>query len=90
MLLTFNNDGTAVGLWGEEIALQDLGEMKMRRASWIDFNEHSQEWEVRLSPHADDYVFSHPSREECIRWEHNYFEIEAQTNYETLLQLATR
>ena len=74
MIITFNPDATAVALWNEVIPLQELGAITIRRASWIDFNEHTQKWEVRLEPHADDFVFTHASREECLRWERKYFE----------------
>ena len=70
MTITFNPDGSASALYTDAFPLRALGTLTVRRASWIDFNEHTQQWEVRLSPHADDPVFTHPSREECIRWEH--------------------
>ena len=69
MTLTFPTDGTATCLYTDLIPLTDLGNLSVRRASWIDFNEHSQHWEVRFGPHDDDPVFTHSSREVCLAWE---------------------
>ena len=68
-VLTFEDDGGCHTLWTDKLPLSDLGTLRVRRASWIDFNEHTQRWEVRFDPHSDDPVFTHPSREECLRWE---------------------
>ena len=72
-VLTFDAEGGIQTLWTDALPLSDLGPLRVRRASWIDFNEHAQQWEVRLDPHADDPVFCHPSREECLRWEQAHF-----------------
>ncbi|MEA3207890.1 MAG: hypothetical protein QOE70_947 [Chthoniobacter sp.] len=68
-ILTFEEDGSAHTLWTDALPLAELGTLRVRRASWIDFNEHTQRWEVRLDPHADDPVFSHFSRQACLTWE---------------------
>lgn len=74
--LDFTPDGTVSGLHTDRTDLSALGPMKVRRASWIDFNEHSQKWEVRWSPHADDPVFTHESREVCLDWEREQLQSE--------------
>jgi len=71
-VLTFENDGTAHTLRTDAFPLTELGNLRVRRASWIDWNEHTQRWEVRVDPHADDPVFSDPSREACLAWEHEH------------------
>jgi len=43
--------------------------MEIRRASTVEFNAHSQQWEVRFTEQPDQVVFTHPSRGECIKWE---------------------
>jgi hypothetical protein len=48
MTIVFRPDGTAACLHSEEIPLQELGTLKPRRASSIEFNACRQEWEVRL------------------------------------------
>ena len=71
--LVFREDGTASGLHTDLIPLHALGSLSVRRASWIDFNESAQKWEVRLDPHSEDPIFSDPSREACLAWENQYF-----------------
>lgn len=70
MTLTFPPDGPATCLYSDLIPLTTLGTLTVRRASWIDWNERTQEWEVRFGPHDDHPVFSDPSRTACIAWEH--------------------
>jgi hypothetical protein len=72
-LISFSDDGTATALHTDIIPLQSLGTCRIRRASWIDFNEVTQEWEVRFDPHATQPEFSDPSRAACLAWEHDYF-----------------
>jgi hypothetical protein len=48
----------------------------MQRASTVEFNEATQLWEVRVprSLGPKTYVlFSHKSRETCLKWEVAYF-----------------
>jgi hypothetical protein len=70
MTLTFNPDGTASCLYSDLIPLTGLGQLTVRRASWIEFNEATQEWEVRLAGPLNAPSFSNPSRTACIAWEH--------------------
>lgn len=72
--LTFLDNGTVRGLTTDRIPLGELGVRCVRRRSWVDFNENAQEWEVRLTPHADDPVFTSPDREACLAWERNHFQ----------------
>jgi hypothetical protein len=74
MTITFSPDATAHCLHTDAIPLQSLGHCRTRRASWIDFNEQNQRWEVRLDPHADSPLYTHPSRETCLSWERKYFD----------------
>lgn len=67
-VITFNLDGTATALWTEAVPLAELGRLKMKRASTVEFNARLQEWEVRWSG-SRRVVFQHPSREACLRWE---------------------
>ena len=61
-------DGTVRCLWTEMLPLAEIGRMEIQRASTVEFNTDSQQWEVRLmGSHGVD--FSHPSRAVCIGWE---------------------
>lgn len=68
-VLTFSEEGICSTLWTDKLPLAELGTIRVRRASWIDFNEHTQKWEVRFEPHTDNAIFSDASREACLAWE---------------------
>lgn len=68
-VLSIAPDGSIETLWTEAIPLESLGTLRVKRASLVEFNEVSQEWEVRLCPNTEDVVFSHKSRAACIAWE---------------------
>ena len=72
-VFTFNQDGTVEGLWSELLPLNELGTMAMSRVSNVDFNEATQQWEVCFIESKGVVRFSHSSRDECIAWEHDYF-----------------
>ena len=74
MTITFSPHATATCLHTDAIPLQSLGHCRTERASWIDFHEHTQEWEVRFDPHAPTAEYSHPSRQACLDWERNHFD----------------
>jgi hypothetical protein len=68
MTLTFDQDGTGHCLYGEMIDLQALGRLECRRASHIEFDAESQQWQV-LSPDCKNILFSSPRRLDCQAWE---------------------
>lgn len=63
-----SEDGTARCLWTEEMPLHEIGRLEIKRASTVEFNPDSQQWEVRLMG-SKGIDFSHPSRAVCIAWE---------------------
>ena len=70
-VLHFQPDGTGAGLYTEAIDLQQIGRLEMSRASNIEFNPESQQWEVfDFTGHR---LFSDTSREVCLRWERRHF-----------------
>jgi hypothetical protein len=69
--LHFLSDGTVCGLYSEIIDLRCLGPLTVTRASTIEFDHVSQLWQV-YEVHGR-CVYSAPSRNECVEWEHNYF-----------------
>ena len=44
--IAFNSDGTAQCLWTEALPLHELGRLEITRASNIEFNNTTQQWEV--------------------------------------------
>lgn len=67
-VLNFPPDGTFSGLHTDRTDLSALGTMQMRRASFVEFSETTQKWEVRWTREGPT-VFTHPSRLECLLWE---------------------
>lgn len=67
----FQPDGTGTGLYTEIIDLKEIGVLDVNRASNIEFNVKFQHWEV--FDYTGHLVFTHPSREECLRWERLHF-----------------
>lgn len=70
---TLKFDATGIGhcLFTEVIELSAIGKLEIARASTVEFNNESQLWQVK-SPEGL-LLFSHPSRQACLGWEHQYF-----------------
>lgn len=70
-VLTFLPNGEGHGLYTEAIELGAIGTLAIRRATSIEFDPASQQWEVRDAGGA--LLHTHPSREACLEWEHRHF-----------------
>ncbi len=70
-VLHFQPDGTGAGLYTEAIDLQQIGVLAVNRASEVEFNADTQQWEV--FDYTGARVFTDPSREACLRWERRHF-----------------
>jgi len=70
-VLTVDEGGIVTGLYTEMIPLGAIGALSITRLSEIEFNDSSQEWEVRGS--TGTILFSHRSRQACLDWEHRRF-----------------
>lgn len=68
--IDFQTDGTAKTLYTELIDLAALGSLSVKRASTIEFNGATQEWEVEID---GEIKYSNPSRQNCLDWEHRHF-----------------
>jgi len=72
-VLTFELDGTGHCLHTDAIPLQSLGTLEVHRATSIEFNAPTQQWEVKdadgLTLHSD------PSRSCCLAWEVDHFNL---------------
>jgi hypothetical protein len=70
-VIHFNPDGTGAGLYTERIDLKQIGTLEVVRASDIEFNDATQQWEV--FDYTGNRVFADPSREACLAWERRTF-----------------
>ena len=70
-VLKFDPTGNGHGLFTEAIDLSSLGALEIVRASSIEFNNITQQWEVTSA--EGELLFSHTSRQACLDWEHQYF-----------------
>lgn len=68
MNLTFDTHGSVQGLYTEAIDLRSLGPLVLRRASIIEFNHATQQWEV-YSSRDRRLLFTDGSRAACLDWE---------------------
>ena len=66
--LRFKPGGAVECLYTEAIDLRVLGRLQIFRATDIRYNETTQQWDVREAG-TGTALFSHPSRNECLRWE---------------------
>lgn len=69
----FTSDGIAHGLYTEVIDLTAIGRLTVKRASKIEFNDHTQSWEVQTL--GSRMIFSAPTRHQCLDWEQQYFTV---------------
>ena len=67
--LRFDPGGSIDCLYTEAIDLRALGRLHVVRATDIRFNDSTQQWDVHDAD-TGQVLFSHSSRAECLRWEH--------------------
>lgn len=69
VVIRFNPDGSAKCLWTDRIDLTQIGNLKVRRASRIEFDNASGLWEVWIQGQAIA-IFRATSRQACLDFEH--------------------
>jgi hypothetical protein len=65
--IQFKLDGTAQCLWTEALPLHELGRLEITRATNIEFNNSTQQWEVK--DRKGKVRFFAKSRSACLEWE---------------------
>ena len=70
-VLTFELDGVVRCLHTDAIPLQSIGTLTVQRATTIEFNASTQQWDVK---DCDGVILhSNPSRSCCLAWEVQHF-----------------
>ena len=70
--VTISPTGKLTALHHDALKLHELGQLKSRRISNIEFDEQTQCWEVS-EPGTSQILFRHPERSACLTWEQHYF-----------------
>ena len=71
--------GTVECLYTEAIDLAKLGDLSVKRATDIAFDDASQLWVVRDTGGREQY--RHASREACLTWERDYLDQKETTKH---------
>jgi hypothetical protein len=79
-VIRFEPDGTGRCLYTEAIDLASIGSLEITRASMIEYDHMTQQWEVKIvnHDHAKPFEWTHTayrsaSRAACLAWEHEHF-----------------
>jgi hypothetical protein len=64
---SFTPEGTAHCLWTEALPLHELGRLQVTRATNVEFNNVTQQWEVK--GRRGHLRFFSTSRSACLEWE---------------------
>jgi len=70
VVLRFDPNGIGHCLYTELLDLTAIGPLKITLASFIEFNERTQQWEVQQKRKV---LFTHRSRAVCLAWERQHF-----------------
>lgn len=68
-VMTVDTDGAMECLWTDDLPLAEFGDLTVKRASTIEFDDMTQLWVVWID--GED-VYESPSRARCLEWEHEY------------------
>jgi len=68
-IIEINEEGNISTLYNDCVDLYSIGTIThVRRASFIEFNETKQYWEV-INAKTKEIVYQNKIREKCIEWE---------------------
>ena len=70
-VLQFDISGMGHCLYTETLDLTAIGPLEVNRASTIEFNQKTQQWELRNA--QGQHLYANASRQLCLDWEHQYF-----------------
>jgi hypothetical protein len=71
--ISIDSEGNGHCLYTEQIDLRAIGPLQIARASHIEFNNETMEWEVKDLENRP--LFQHTSRSACLAWEQQHFNV---------------
>ena len=71
LVISVDSQGNGHCLYTEQIDLTSLGQLQITRASNVEFNNQTAEWEVKDLENR--LLFHHASRATCLAWEQQHF-----------------
>lgn len=72
IVIRFDNDGTAISIYNEDIILNSLGKVNINRASYVEPNENG-EWIADMSPIKSNIILGpFKLRSEALKAEINW------------------
>ena len=86
--ISFTPEGTAQCLWTEALPLHELGRLEIHRATNIEFNNNTQQWEVK--DRKGKVRFFSKSRSACLEWEQIHLQPERPINQRTQVGIKRR
>lgn len=83
-ILRIDPDGTLRTLWTDAIPLAELGDLTVKRASEIVFDDVHQDWTIKLVDQSQrsqwtGTIHRSLSRTACLAWERDYFNRQLET-----------
>lgn len=69
--IRFTPDGTGECLYTDMLDLREIGTLRIKRATSIEFDDRTQRWVV-WNPYGRR-LFSNTSRQCCLDWEQEHF-----------------
>lgn len=73
--LCITPDGRILSLWDDDVPLGELGTLRVRRASHVEYDDDGQRWTVRPATRLGcPVVHQSPSRAQALAWEHENFQ----------------
>ena len=79
-IITFTPDGLGHGLYTEAIDLSQIGPLIVKRATTIEYANHTQHW--RVKDRTGFALFNSPSRQSCLDWERLYLQQQEDRKHE--------
>jgi len=79
LVISFNEDGSVQSLYNEELNLEEIGDLNIKRASYVEPDKDGN-WYVDLKPINGKILGPFKKRSEALKEEHKYINNILKTN----------